>query len=276
MKIYYRQSSKDDAVASPFDKLNITNCFFMHTHTSSVKKDITPKAHHHQGFEIHILEKGHQKFKTKNKIYSIFTDDFLIIPPKISHQIISSTYETSRYSLSFASDGLKNINECYIGKFPKSLYENIRFITGEYPNRSTLSNTLIENRVFEITVTLLRLVGLSEEKVTVDINDDSRLLAVKEYIKDNIENPITVMDIANYCHLTPKQITRIFNKSEEKTPGQYIISQRAEHIARLLSDDSLSLKDISERMHFQNEYYFNTFVKKYLGMTPGSYRKMVK
>jgi AraC-like DNA-binding protein len=35
-----------------------------------------------------------------------------------------------------------------------------------------------------------------------------------------------------------------------------------------------SIKDISEIMHFNNEYYFNAFFKKYSGMPPGEYRKM--
>jgi YesN/AraC family two-component response regulator len=46
-------------------------------------------------------------------------------------------------------------------------------------------------------------------------------------------------------------------------------------LSKLLSDSSLSLKQISEIMNFNNEYYFNAFFKKYSGMPPGEYRKML-
>jgi AraC-like DNA-binding protein len=46
-------------------------------------------------------------------------------------------------------------------------------------------------------------------------------------------------------------------------------------IEKLLSDPSLSLRQISEKMEFNNEYHFNSFFKKYAGMTPGAYRKSV-
>lgn len=45
-------------------------------------------------------------------------------------------------------------------------------------------------------------------------------------------------------------------------------------IESLLADASLSLKQVSMMMNFDNEYYFNAFFKKYSGMPPGEYRKM--
>ena len=45
---------------------------------------------------------------------------------------------------------------------------------------------------------------------------------------------------------------------------------------RLISDMTLTLKEISDRMNFNNEYYFNAFFKKHIGMPPGTYKKMTK
>ena len=57
------------------------------------------------------------------------------------------------------------------------------------------------------------------------------------------------------------------------SPGDYIKRKRASAIAEMLSGTSLSLKEISRVMNFNNEYYFNSFFKRYCGMTPGDYRK---
>lgn len=83
-----------------------------------------------------------------------------------------------------------------------------------------------------------------------------------------------VVDVATYCYLSTKQLTRIFQKYEGVTPGEYIIKRRIVKIESLLADASLSLKQVSMMMNFDNEYYFNAFFKKYSGMPPGEYRKM--
>ena len=56
-------------------------------------------------------------------------------------------------------------------------------------------------------------------------------------------------------------------------PGEFIKNQRIRLMEKMLSDETLSLSEISEKMHFSSEYYFNTFFKKYAGMPPGEYRK---
>ena len=54
---------------------------------------------------------------------------------------------------------------------------------------------------------------------------------------------------------------------EETTPARII--------EKLLSDPTLSLREISEIMGFNNEYYFSTFFKKHGGSPPGEYRRMI-
>jgi AraC-like DNA-binding protein len=84
-----------------------------------------------------------------------------------------------------------------------------------------------------------------------------------------------VGEVAKYCYLSTKQLTRIFNVYEGVSPGEYIIKARVAKIKKLISDKSFSLKQISDIMHFNNEYYFNAFFKKHSGLPPGEYRKML-
>ena len=82
-------------------------------------------------------------------------------------------------------------------------------------------------------------------------------------------------EVSEYCYLSTKQLTRIFQRYEDISPGEYIMKMRISTIEKLLADDSLSLKQISEITNFKNEYYFNAFFKKHSGMPPGEYRKML-
>ena len=83
-------------------------------------------------------------------------------------------------------------------------------------------------------------------------------------------------DVAEYCYLGTKQLTRLFREYEDNTPAAYIRERKIGHIERLLSETELSLREISEKMSFANEYHFNSFFKKYAGMTPREYRRMTK
>ena len=95
---------------------------------------------------------------------------------------------------------------------------------------------------------------------------------IKQYIKDNIASKITVSDVAAYCFLGTKQLTRLFDKYEDITPLCYIHKQKIKYIDSLLLD-GYALKDISEKMNFSSEYYFNNFYKKSTGISPGRFKK---
>ncbi len=85
---------------------------------------------------------------------------------------------------------------------------------------------------------------------------------------------ITFSDVAQYCHLSEKQLSRLFAAANNGTVAQYIRSQRVGRIEQMLIEGQLTIKEISERMNFTDEHYFNAFFKKHAGMTPGKYRRM--
>ncbi len=276
MKIYFKQPS-NESDSSPFSHFEISDCLFKQLSVGNDSGKITRKSHHHNGFEIHIIEHGYQEYDINGKSFCPKGGEFLFIPPFCKHRHIKSTPETSKFSLTFTSKQLAMLSSPVIGKIPSRFFDNAQFIIDEYNNARSSSPILIENRVFECLVMLLRASGLREEKISEQEKiDNYRLSQAKEYINDNIENNLTVTEIASYCYISPKQLTRTFLLHEGMTPAEYIRSCRIAHIEKLLTNKDLSLKNISERMHFQNEYYFNSFVKKYLGIPPGTYRKMFR
>lgn len=281
MKVHFDQATgtREQKKESPFGGFGITNCYLRQLYIDDDVNRVTPKSHHHNAFEFHLVESGFQEYDCDGKVYSISSGEFLFVPPFVTHKLLSSTAKTSKFSISFNCNSLTYLDKCVTGSLPSRIFENIQFIVNENLNKTTNSRKLVENSVFESTVALLRLVGLREETLSEEPKKtahDFRVETAKVYIKENIERRITVKEIAEACFISSKQLTRLFIKHEGKTPAQYIINQRVEHIQNLLANENISLKTISERMNFQNEYYFNSFVKKYLGLPPGTYRKMVK
>ena len=153
--------------------------------------------------------------------------------------------------------------------------ENLAFALKEASLKKEISQTLIENTVLEILVHAFRLAGEQENEETSGQTEHELVYLAQQYIEDNVEMAPSVAEVAEYCNFSTKQLTRIFKQFADTSPGEYIIKKRIKKIEKLLSDPSLSLKQISELMHFGNEYYFNLFFKKYSGMPPGEYRKML-
>ena len=123
---------------------------------------------------------------------------------------------------------------------------------------------------------IYRLVGIRDAlNETVRSEEDPRLTIAKQYIEDNICQSISVSELASHCYISEKQLERIFESECGLTVMKYVRKMKCSQIEKMLSDTTLSLRQISDKMNFNNEYHFNSFFKKYAGMSPGTYRKTI-
>lgn len=275
MEILYKQT-KETAV--PFDALSITQCYCKHLCIERDARNITVKSHHHTGFEVHIIENGHQQYEIGGDLLTVRRNEFLLIPPQTSHRIVSSAPHTTKCSLIFNVGDQRlteRVNDCCIAAVSDRLRDNIAFIAAESKRRYELSERLIASAVFESIVLIMRDSGMKEEAVTANEEVDPRCLIAKQYIHDNVEQALCVGDVAHYCHLSEKQLSRLFFAAEGVSVAAYIRTRRVEHLEELLNDRRLSLRDIAERMDFSSEHYLSAFFKKNGGMTPGAFRRML-
>jgi len=271
MKYLYKQPEKS-GLQTGLAAFGITDCHFRKLRPG--KGNTTKKDHHHTGFELHILTGGSQVYQVGPAEHRVENGMFLLIGPGVSHRVTGMEGNTQKYGISFSffSDAAV---DCFAGQISPRMADRLRFIEEEAVQRREISAVLIENALLEIIVGVLRLAGFGEKPAAERSEESLTLSLAKAYIRDNIRRALTVPDVAAYCHLSPKQLTRIFLKGEGLSPGGFIRAERIRCIEKLLSDDSLTLKEISEEMDFSSEYYFNAYFRKNAGMPPGEYRKML-
>lgn len=266
MKVLNRKSS--------FKQLGVSNCILKKLTFKNDYKITTNKTHSHTEYEIHMVLCGSQHYETDSGVYNVGKNEFILIPPGTKHKIIFSTADLLKYSITFNSDELFPV---FFGEIPVGIMDSLCFISEEYRQKTELSPTLIENRMLEILVMLFRKTGYrAGAKSTADEATDERIGIAKSFISDNIENDLSAGDVAAYCHLSQRQLTRIFAEHEGVTPAKYIFCEKMRRAGEYVKNTDLSLRQISERFCFNNEYYFNTSFKKYFGMPPLSYRKMFR
>lgn len=93
------------------------------------------------------------------------------------------------------------------------------------------------------------------------------------YIEKNLENKITLDDLANNTYISKYHFHRIFHEATGMGIMEYIRQRRLECAAGQLLETSGGIADIAMQYQFETQDGFSRAFKKYYGTTPGQYRK---
>ncbi len=260
-------------------QLQNTDLFLIHWFKmisgKSGKTMVTRKEHHHNFIEMHFFLSGYCKYDFNGKIITVSKNQYLMISELENHKVIDISDDFTKLSVGFE---LKTENNNYNFSFLHSDFndEIIKFIDytiNESTNPNAFSDDLIRNKLFEILLNILYQNAERPKKTNNRIPDeDIRLEKAKKFISDNISNSLTGKDIAQYCYLSERQLNRIFTNHEGVTVLKYIHAIKLQIAKDFLENTNKSLREISERSGFNNEYYFNRFFKEHVGMPPNEYR----
>ncbi len=154
---------------------------------------------------------------------------------------ILQTWEEMYHSLDkgYAADN--------IGFANLTLYRFLSFFI--YPNRKTLMQKEAS--------------GLQPSWV-----DESVLL-----MKANIDARYTVDDLAEKAKLSASHYTALFKKSTGMSPMDYFIRMKIQYACQLLSQSRLKIKDVSDKVGYEDPYYFSRIFKKVTGKSPAQYKE---
>ena len=65
----------------------------------------------------------------------------------------------------------------------------------------------------------------------------------------------------------------LFSRQFKVTPLKYISEKKMLLARQRLALSNMSVKEISDELGFENEFYFNTVFRKAIGIAPGKWRK---
>jgi AraC family transcriptional regulator len=103
--------------------------------------------------------------------------------------------------------------------------------------------------------------------------DGIRLRRVLDYIADNLDQDITVAQLASVACLSPYHFTRLFRAATGIAPFRYVSQRRLESAMTSLADAKQSLSDIALSCRFSSQATFNRAFLRATGVTPGAYRR---
>ena len=94
----------------------------------------------------------------------------------------------------------------------------------------------------------------------------------KKKIGREYEKPLDVESLALYAGISASSLTRLFKRYLNETPHQYLTGVRMRQAARMLEQHTLSIKEIAERVGYENPLNFSTEFKKRFGESPKRFR----
>lgn len=94
-----------------------------------------------------------------------------------------------------------------------------------------------------------------------------------EYIYENLNEKISLSDLAKLTHLHENYLSHLFKKETGKTIVQYIQEKKLEQAEYRLKHTEASVLEIANDLSFSSQSYFIQVFKRKNGRTPREYRE---
>lgn len=92
-------------------------------------------------------------------------------------------------------------------------------------------------------------------------------------VRTEFDQELTLETISDRLHYSPNYLSSIFKKEYGTTFSDYLMNYRLEIAKKWLVDTDMAIKDIAERLRYQNPQNFIRSFRKKEHVTPGAYRK---
>lgn len=103
---------------------------------------------------------------------------------------------------------------------------------------------------------------------------DHVIRRINEYILEHLDT-VSLRSTAAHVGLSPVYLSRYFKEKTDVNFIDYLTAMRMKRAAELLSDPRMRIAQISDRVGYSNEKNFSRAFKRYYGVSPNDYRKLV-
>jgi AraC-like DNA-binding protein len=257
-----------------------------------------PSFHSHPELELVFIVEGYGKRIIGNKTEPFESGDMVFIGSNVPHLWLSDpvfyvensklqsqvivTYFNHKIFLQIF-DSIKEFDS--IREMIKQSAKGIR-IFGE--TRNIIANKLFSlstKKGFEKVEGLLQIMNListSPEKSFIDNNEPDyyddlypdRLIDVIKFIKDNLNEKITLRQVAEIACMTEQSFCRFFKKRIKKSFSHFLSDLRIAHARELLFQTDKPIADIAYLCGYNSSSHFCKVFKGHTGVSPLRYKSI--
>lgn len=119
----------------------------------------------------------------------------------------------------------------------------------------------------------VRLLMRLRNKIQKTNQDSQEIQLLKEFIENNFDRELTIKEMASSIYRSRDYTNKLVKRYYNMSLYSYYINLRIEKAKALLQHTSISIREISERLGYQNSQYFSKQFRHVTGVTPSYYRR---
>ena len=106
--------------------------------------------------------------------------------------------------------------------------------------------------------------------------EDTEVAAAMRFIRDRVDQPIRIQDVADAIGLSRRMLEIRFRKAMGHSLNDEMQRTRLEKAKRLLTETDWSIAKIAASTGYSSGSYLNVLFQRFLGVTPTEYRRQVR
>lgn len=239
------------------------------------------KKHSHPEFSIGVVDSGVSEYINQNLKQEISVGSTVIINPEAVHSCNPKTGTNWSYKMLFVQpDWLTDLQNSISGteknEFQLFKQKHSRCST-LYQDFQSLSQVLIENEspllVEESAITFFSNLILNDLKAPfINIIPKQATHLAYQYISDNVDNNISISEIARESGLSHFYLIHSFKKQYGITPHAYQMMMKINKAKTLLKKGN-DIVSIATDLGFTDQSHFHRHFKSIVAATPRQYKK---
>ncbi len=114
---------------------------------------------------------------------------------------------------------------------------------------------------------------------TIDVENgtiEDKIQHVMYFAENNINKIVNIDEVARLVYMSPKYLSRAFKQYTGMNFSRYKINIKIKHSKKLLTNNHLTVEQVSDNLGYENSESFIRIFKKYTAMTPSQYRKSLE
>ncbi|WP_215224608.1 helix-turn-helix domain-containing protein [Echinicola shivajiensis] len=248
-----------------------------------------PKALHHfrkrpKGCSEHILIyciEGYGSVGIERVEFQLKPNSFLIIEADKAHYYYSDKENPwSIFWIHFSGNHSQEIYRRFAGQnygkpiiipFEKNRIAEFEYLIDIFKNG--LSKEVFEYSSMLLYKTLGSFIHYSlKSSKKIESNHDQLISNIITYLNEHIYETVKIEDISKAFNKSPSSIFTLFKQKTGHSLIHHFNLLKIQKACELINLTSLSIKEISFQLDFQDPLYFSRLFKKYMGVPPSKYK----
>lgn len=120
----------------------------------------------------------------------------------------------------------------------------------------------------------LELLHRFQQENAKNVNKGKKIaLKARDYIVQNYNRPISLNNVADYLELNPSYLCRVFKEEMNVSFVTFLQNYRMDKAEDLLTNTDYKIYEISEKVGYENQQYFNKVFRNVKGVSPSAVRE---